>query len=220
MASVGNQPVCVAGGKLLAIRATIELPERRRPPGTRISCWIRCLSRTEPVAAEQNDGRGVLYGASAYGMWGVFPLFFHILAPANAIEILAHRIVWSMLFCALLWIVIKDRSWIRALIAVPHHLVLLIVAALVLSVNWGGYIYAVTVHNVVESSLGYFINPMVLVLMGVILLHERLRPLQWVAMGIGLAAVLVVAIGASTKVSVVMLARAPTWTPMLFLINP
>jgi len=135
----------------------------------------------------------VLFGAAAYGMWGVFPLYFSVLAPAGAMEILVNRIVWSMLFCAVVWVVLRDVSWIRPLLAVPSRLFLLTVAAFVLAINWGGYIYAVTVDNVVETSLGYFINPLVLVLMGVVILHERLRPLQWAAVGIGALAVLVIA---------------------------
>jgi chloramphenicol-sensitive protein RarD len=98
-----------------------------------------------------------------------------------------------MLFCAVIWCFMRDRSWIRTLLAVPHRLALLSVAAYILAINWGGYIYAVSAGNVVESSLGYFINPLVLVVMGVVLLHEQLRPLQWVAIGIGTVAVLVIA---------------------------
>jgi len=136
---------------------------------------------------------GVLYGVAAYGMWGVFPLYFHILAPAGATEILANRIVWSTVFCILAWTFLRDTSWIAPLIAVPHRIALLALAAVVLSVNWGTYIYAVTIDRVVETSLGYFINPLVLVLMGVFLLHERLRSLQWAAVGIGTVAVVVIA---------------------------
>ena len=87
----------------------------------------------------------------------------------------------------------RDLSWIRPLLAVPHRLLLLVIAAFVLAINWGGYIYAVTVNNVVETSLGYFINPLVLVLMGVFIFHERLRALQWTAVAIGALAVLVIA---------------------------
>ncbi len=137
---------------------------------------------------------GVFYGIAAYGMWGVFPIYFHLLAPAGTVEILANRIVWSAVFCILAWAVLRDLSWVRPLVAVPRRLVLLTAAALVLAVNWCGYIYAVNQNNVVESSLGYFINPLVLVLMGVLFLKERLRPLQWAALATGTVAVLVIAI--------------------------
>lgn len=147
----------------------------------------------DDTTARTESERGVLFGVAAYSMWGVFPLYFHALAPSSAMEILVNRIVWSMLFCTIVWIVLRDVSWVRPLIAVPRRLFLLVIAAFFLAINWGGYIYAVTVENVVETSLGYFINPLVLVLMGVLILHERLRPMQWAAVGIGALAVLVIA---------------------------
>ena len=134
------------------------------------------------------------FGAAAYALWGIFPLYFHILAPSSAIEILTHRMIWSLVFCVIAWCFLRDLSWVRVLIAAPRRLFLLVLAAFVLAINWGVYIYAVTVDNVVQSSLGYFINPLVLVLMGVFLLHERLRIMQWAAVAIGAAAVLVIAI--------------------------
>lgn len=134
------------------------------------------------------------FGAAAYALWGIFPLYFHILAPSSAIEILTHRMIWSLVFCVIAWCFLRDLSWVRVLIAEPRRLFLLVLAAFVLAINWGVYIYAVTVDNVVQSSLGYFINPLVLVLMGVFLLHERLRIMQWAAVAIGAAAVLVIAI--------------------------
>jgi chloramphenicol-sensitive protein RarD len=129
-----------------------------------------------------------------YGMWGIFPLYFHILEPAGALEILVNRIVWSTVFCIAAWFVLRDTSWIRPLLAVPHRVMLLAVAAVVLSVNWGAYIYAVSIERVVETSLGYFINPLVTVLMGVIVLHERLRPVQWVAVGLAVLAVAILTV--------------------------
>lgn len=146
-----------------------------------------------PPSGRTETERGVLFGIAAYGMWGVFPLYFHLLSPAGTIEILVNRVVWSMVFCLVAWLVIRDLSWVRPLLAVPRRLTLLTVAAFVLAINWGGYIYAVNQDNVVETSLGYFINPLVLVLMGVFLLHERLRPLQWTAVAIGGLAVVVIA---------------------------
>lgn len=149
-------------------------------------------SNHSPAGRSEGE-RGVLFGIAAYGMWGIFPLYFHLLSPAGTIEILANRVVWSMLFCLVAWLILRDLTWVRPLLAVPRRLTLLTVAAFVLAINWGGYIYAVNQDNVVETSLGYFINPLVLVLMGVFLLHERLRPMQWAAVGIGALAVLVIA---------------------------
>ncbi len=150
-------------------------------------------SRTDATQIKDGD-RGVAFGAAAYALWGIFPLYFHILAPSSAIEILTHRMIWSLVFCVIAWCIMRDLSWVRELIAEPRRLILLALAAFVLAVNWGVYIYAVTIDNVVESSLGYFINPLVLVLMGVFLLNERLRTLQWAAVAIGTAAVLLIAI--------------------------
>src|SRR5688500_6480185 len=131
------------------------------------------LSQTpkQTTSTRTDSERGILFGVAAYGMWGIFPLYFRLLEPASAIEILVHRVIWSMVFCAIALLFIRDLSWVRPLLAVPHRLFLLAIAAFVLSINWGGYIYAVTSHNVVQSSLGYFINPLVLVLMGVLFLH-------------------------------------------------
>lgn len=143
---------------------------------------------------EDESRRGVLLGAAAYGMWGIFPIYFHMLAPSGALEILGQRIVWSAFFCLIAWVWLQDISWVKDLLRSPRRLALLTVAAFILSANWGIYIYAVVQDNVVEASLGYFINPLVLVVMGVVLLHERLRPLQWTAVGLGAVAVAIMTI--------------------------
>ncbi|MFF8276805.1 EamA family transporter RarD [Streptomyces lateritius] len=145
---------------------------------------------------ERDEGRaGLLYGIGAYGMWGLVPLFWPLLKPAGAIEILAHRMVWSLAVVGLALLVLRRWGWMRELLRSPRKLSLIAVAAAVISVNWGGYIWAVNSGQVVEASLGYFINPLVTIAMGVLLLKERLRPAQWAAVGIGFAAVLVLAIG-------------------------
>ncbi|MFF8195172.1 EamA family transporter RarD [Streptomyces bobili] len=128
-------------------------------------------------------------------MWGLVPLFWPLLKPAGAAEILAHRMVWSLAFVAVALIVVRRRQWAGELLRQPRRLALVTVAAAVITVNWGVYIWAVNSGHVVEASLGYFINPLVTIAMGVLLLKERLRPVQWVAVGVGLAAVLVLTIG-------------------------
>jgi chloramphenicol-sensitive protein RarD len=135
--------------------------------------------------------RGVLYGIGAYGLWGVFPLYFRLLERSGAIEVVLHRVLWSLLVC--LAVVAAVRGWVelRAALAVPRHVVTLGVGAVLLAVNWGVYIYAVNSGQVVEASLGYYINPLVTVLLGVLVLRERLRRLQWVAVGVGTLAVAV-----------------------------
>lgn len=155
--------------------------------------------RSSTDISDQNDAArevraGTLYGFLAYGSWGVLPLYFHALAPAGALEILAHRIVWSLVFCMILVVISRDFSWVRTVLQTPRRIVLLAFAAYLLAINWGIYIHAVTVGNVIEASLGYFINPLILVIMGVVLLKERLRRLQWSAVALGAVAVLVISL--------------------------
>ncbi|MGW3386362.1 EamA family transporter RarD [Streptomyces cinereoruber] len=144
----------------------------------------------------ENEGRaGLLYGIGAYAMWGLVPLFWPLLKPAGAIEILAHRMVWSLAFVGLALLVLRRWGWMRELARSPRKLGLITLAAAVITVNWGLYIWSVNAGHVVEASLGYFINPLVTIALGVLVLQERLRPAQWAAVGIGFAAVLVLAIG-------------------------
>ncbi|MBT2390872.1 EamA family transporter RarD [Streptomyces sp. ISL-1] len=146
----------------------------------------------------KSDGEqraGLLYGIAAYGMWGLVPLFWPLLKPSGAMEILAHRMVWSLALVVVALLALKRWGWVRELIRQPRKLGLITVAAAVITVNWGFYIWAVNSGHVVEASLGYFINPLVTIAMGVLLLKERLRPAQWAAVGTGFAAVLVLAIG-------------------------
>jgi len=133
--------------------------------------------------------RGLGYGITAYLLWGLFPLYFPLLKPAGAIEILGHRVVWSLLTMALVLTASRRVAQFRAIFANPRTLRLLSLAAVVIAMNWGTYIYGVNHHKVVETSLGYFINPLVTVLMGVLILGERLRRWQWVAVGIAAFAV-------------------------------
>jgi chloramphenicol-sensitive protein RarD len=128
-------------------------------------------------------------------MWGLVPLFWPLLKPAGAMEILAHRMVWSLALVGIGLLALRRWGWVRELIRQPRKLGLIAVAASVITVNWGLYIWAVNSGHVVEASLGYFINPLVTIAMGVLLLKERLRPAQWTAVAIGFAAVLVLAIG-------------------------
>ena len=146
------------------------------------------------LAGDREVRRGTVFGALAYLLWGVFPLYFHALLPAGSIEILVHRVVWSLLVCLIVVAVLRDTSWIRPLLAAPRRIVRLGFAAMFIAVNWGVYIYGVNSGQVVEASLGYFINPLVTVLLGVVLLRERLRRLQWVAVGLGAVAVVVLTV--------------------------
>jgi chloramphenicol-sensitive protein RarD len=146
--------------------------------------------------ANQHDEyrRGILYGVLAYGSWGVLPIFFRALEPAGPLEILAQRILWSCVFCTVIWLWKRELAWLWKLARNPRKVIILAVAAYILALNWGVYIYAVSIGNVLESSLGYFINPLMLVLVGVLVLGERMNPLQWSAIALGALAVLVISI--------------------------
>ena len=138
--------------------------------------------------------RGALYGATAYLLWGVFPLYFPLLEPSGAVEVLAHRISWSLAVMAVVVLVFRKGASIRRVVADRRRLAQISVAAVLLGVNWGVYIYGVTSDRVVETSLGYFINPLVTVLLGVFVLRERLRTAQWAALGLAFVAVLVLSV--------------------------
>src|SRR2546421_8256495 len=128
-------------------------------------------------------------------MWGLVPLFWPLLKPASAVEILANRMVWSLAAVAVILLLLRRWAWIRELLRQPRRLVLIAIAATVISVNWGFYIYGVNSGQVVETSLGYFVNPLVTICFGVLVLRERLRPAQWAAGAIGTAGVGVLTIG-------------------------
>ncbi|WP_436773199.1 EamA family transporter RarD [Yinghuangia sp. YIM S09857] len=133
-------------------------------------------------------------GVAAYVMWGLFPLYWPHLKPAGAVEILAHRMVWSLVFMLLVLAVLRHWSWIRDLLRHPARLAKITVAGVVITTNWGLYIWGVNSDQVVETSLGYFINPLAFIAIGVLVLGERLRAAQWVAAGLGVAAVLVLTV--------------------------
>jgi chloramphenicol-sensitive protein RarD len=133
----------------------------------------------------------VAYGAGAYLLWGLFPLYWPLLEPAGAVEILAMRMVWSLVFVAVLLAATKRWAQVRAAVADRRALARLAVAAVFVSVNWGVYIWGVNSHHVVETSLGYFINPLLTIVLGVVVLKESLRPAQWAAVAIASAAIVV-----------------------------
>ncbi|MEW1694118.1 EamA family transporter RarD [Streptomyces sp. NPDC091278] len=147
------------------------------------------------MKTENEERTGLLYGVGAYAMWGLVPLFWPLLKPAGAVEILAHRMVWSLAFVGLALLAVRQWAWVGELLRSPRKLALITVAATVITVNWGLYIWSVNTGHVVEASLGYFINPLVTIALGVLVLQERLRPAQWAAVSVGFAAVLVLAVG-------------------------
>jgi chloramphenicol-sensitive protein RarD len=138
--------------------------------------------------------RGFLLGVAAYSMWGLFPLYWRLLEPAGAVEILAHRVAWSAVTMIVLIVLLRRTTQLLAITRDRRVLLLLTAASVVIAFNWGGFIYGVNSGRVVEVSLGYFINPLVTVLLGVLVLGERLRPWQWGAIGIAGVAVVILTV--------------------------
>lgn len=128
--------------------------------------------------------RGVGYAAVAYFIWGLLPAYWKLLQSLGPLEILAHRILWSFLF--LMGLILVRREWgvVRGAVSRPRTVGLYAAAAVLLGMNWGVYIWAVNAAHIVETSLGYYINPLVSVVLAVVFLHERLRRIQWLAVGI------------------------------------
>ncbi|GAB3054509.1 EamA family transporter RarD [Intrasporangium mesophilum] len=155
-------------------------------------------------------GKGTLLAFTAYGLWGLFPLYFDALKPAGAWEILAHRILWTLLLCVVVLLVMRDGSWVRPLLGRPRLVGGLAIAAVLIAGNWVLYVGAVTAGHASEAALGYFLNPLVTVALGVLVLGERLRLLQWVAVGIGVLAAAYLAV-AGGSVPWVALALAMTF---------
>lgn len=138
--------------------------------------------------------RGLFLGFAAYSIWGAFPLYWPLLEPAGALEILAHRILWSGLTMGLLVLMLRRTRQFRAILTDRRTTVLLTLAAFLISVNWAMFIWGVNNGRVLETSLGYFVTPLVTVLLGVLVLRERLRPLQWGALAIAGSAVLILTV--------------------------
>jgi chloramphenicol-sensitive protein RarD len=132
--------------------------------------------------------KGILYAITAYAMWGVFPIYFKWLGDVPPLQTTSHRVVWSFLLLALVTTLRREWGALRRA-ATPRILLIYFTAGALLGVNWLIYVYAVSSGHVVEASLGYFINPLVNVMLGVIFLKERLRPLQWVPVGLAAAGV-------------------------------
>jgi chloramphenicol-sensitive protein RarD len=140
------------------------------------------------------ERRGTVLALTAYLIWGLFPLYWPLLKPAGAVEILGHRVVWSLLSVAVLISVTGGRRAWRAIPRDARRIQLLVLAGLLIGVNWGLYIWGVNHGHVVETSLGYFINPLVTVGLSVVALGERLRRAEWVAVGIAVLGVVVLTV--------------------------
>lgn len=138
---------------------------------------------------------GFLAAAAAYGLWGLLPAYFVALDPSGPIEILAFRIILSLIFCAVILAIMRRLPRTAALLRDPSILRLSALAAVLILINWSVYVYASLNQFIVEAALGYFINPLVTVALGVVVLKEKLRPLQWGALALAVVAVVVLAVG-------------------------
>lgn len=148
------------------------------------------VPKTGPMNQETN--RGLLYGLAAYGLWGVIPIYFKILnAFANSYDMLAHRIVWSAVMLVIVLTIYRRWSQLRDALIRPRSLIALLVSSILIGLNWFVYIYSIETRRVMQSSLGYFITPLVNVAFGVFLLGERFRRIQGVAVGFGAAGLIV-----------------------------
>lgn len=136
-----------------------------------------------------NPRRGYILGLSAYIIWGLFPIYFKAIAAVPAIEIIIHRVLWSALFGSIVLMFWKHPGWWRELRDNPKRLAVLALSGSLIAANWIVYVWAVNNGRMVEASLGYYINPLVNVLLGMVLLGERLRRLQWLAVGLAAAGV-------------------------------
>lgn len=163
------------------------------------------LTNGHNATAARQHRFGLLFGVLAYVLWGAFPIYFALLDAVSPIEVVAHRIIWTLVFLIAVITIAKTwRSVQRALS--KRTLLILLGAAVFISVNWLVYVYAVATNQVVQASLGYFINPLISVALGVVLLRERLRITQWAAVGIALVAVavLTVSYGAVPWISLIL----------------
>jgi len=127
---------------------------------------------------------GSLFALGAYLIWGLFPIYFKLLHQAPPLQVVSHRIVWSFILLTLLLFLRKEWKKLRQAIRGPKMLFIFMISSVLLCINWLIYVYGVQAGYIVETSLGYYINPLVSVLFGVVILHERLRPAQWAAVGL------------------------------------
>ncbi|CAB4911683.1 unannotated protein [freshwater metagenome] len=153
---------------------------------------------------------GLLFGVSAYVIWGAFPLYWPLLEPATPLEIVSHRAVWSLFFCLIALGLSKQLKSTYALLKNPRVFIRLLLAAALISVNWIVYIWGVNNGHVVECALGYYINPLIIIAFGVIMLREKMRALQWTAVGFGALGVIVLTIDYG-RLPWIALALALSW---------
>lgn len=142
----------------------------------------------------QEQRAAIVFGVAAYGLWGLFPLYFLLFAASPASEVVAHRAWWSLVVCAVGLTAARQWNQVAAALRDRRGACLLALAGGLIVGNWTGYVYGVSIGRTLETAMGYFINPLAVAGLGIVVLRERLRPLQWAAMVFGLLAVLVMAL--------------------------
>lgn len=163
----------------------------------------------KPITTIQTSRRGIITALGAFFIWGAFPLYFKQLTDYDAVEIIGHRIIWTFV-CLLVVIVAARRwQWLSVLKQQPKWIALTFISGLIIATNWLTYVWAVNHDHILEASLGYFIGPLVGVALSMVLFKERLRPLQWVAIGFALVSVII---------QVVMLGSLP-WVSLILAIS-
>lgn len=160
----------------------------RRGADTKAKLVRKCQTRG------MSSRSGALLGAAAYVLWGVLPAYFKLLQRSGPFEIVAQRATWALVLCLFLIVVLRRGAQLREVLRSRRQTGILAAAAAIVVINWTLYVYAVTSGHTLEAALGYFITPLVSALLGVVVLGERLRPAQWVAFGVGFAAVAVLAV--------------------------
>ncbi|MFN3707665.1 EamA family transporter RarD [Microcella sp.] len=147
------------------------------------------------MSDQRDRSQGFAAAVGAYGLWGLLPVYFILLQPSGAIEIVAWRILLSLVFCLILLVATRTLALLAAIVRNRRLLGLSALTAVLIGINWHVYLYGSLNGFIVEAALGYFINPLVSIALGVIFLRERLRPVQWVAVGISVLAVVVLTVG-------------------------
>lgn len=137
---------------------------------------------------------GLLFGFTSYILWGLFPLYWPLLEPASPLEIVSHRAVWTLVFCLIVLALSKQIHSTFAVMKNPRAMAALLLSTILVSINWVTYIWATNNGHIVEAALGYYINPLIIIAFGVLLLREKMRPLQWLAVAIAAVGVLVLTI--------------------------
>jgi chloramphenicol-sensitive protein RarD len=147
------------------------------------------------VAGKRSEySLGLLFGFTSYILWGLFPLYWPLLQPASPLEIVSHRALWTLVFCLIVLALTKQIHSTFAVMKNPRAMAALLLSTILVSINWVTYIWATNNGHIVEAALGYYINPLIIIAFGVLLLREKMRPLQWVAVAIAAVGVLVLTI--------------------------